>query len=121
MITLEQRAFAFVRELTAALLHAVRTIFIAVPVAALAAGAVVEAGGMLAAHRFPAPLATDALALAFTLVTGYAVALTLAVVECARGVRAVAVTLEHVAEQREAQFKRLGTGILSFEKRIAGH
>lgn len=114
------RAIHVIHDLTQAFWHGVVTIFVAAPLASLGVGAVVEVGGMLANHRFAFTPATHALALAFALVTGYAVALTLAVVEIARGARAVTSTLEREVSDRDAQFKRLGAGITQFERRL-GH
>jgi hypothetical protein len=81
----QAQGIRFVENVLHTVWRAVLSILLSAPLSGLIAGAAVEVVGSVATHQFPGPITLHLLAIMFAIVTGYAVALTYAVIEVTRG------------------------------------
>lgn len=92
-------------------LRALQVIFLSAPIAGLAAGGLTEGVSAFLTHSFPGSILTHTLAIVFALVTGYAVALTYAVIESVRGAIRISEMLERDVFQQTSLLGRAAHGL----------
>jgi hypothetical protein len=93
------------------ILRAVLAIFLSAPAAGLVAGAITEGVSFALTGQFPGTMLTHVLAALFTIVVGYAAALTYAVVESVRGAIRIAQFLESDAFKSTSIIDRAVKGL----------
>lgn len=108
---MEIKALQVIEHTLRTVLRAVRSIFLSAPIAAVVAGGLTEGGSALLSHQFPGSFLTHALAILIAIVTGYAVALTYAVVESVRGAVRIGELLERDVFQQSSLLGRAVHGL----------
>jgi hypothetical protein len=103
------------KQTVQAVFRAVFAIFLSVPVSGAIAFLVVEGVGSAVTHQFPGSLLTHLLAVAFALAVAYASALTLAVLESARGIIAINDAIRHDFARESSV---IGRAVKGLEERV---
>lgn len=93
-----QRDFETIHQALGTFIRIIAHVLLSFPLASIVSWLAIEGIGAFIVHRIPAPLPTQLLAIAFSLIFGYAIALTFAVITVISGTTKIIKFLEHEIE-----------------------